>query len=54
MIALLRPGTNARRELEAAAIALLVSIAIGSLLMLIGNILSDIIYALVDPRIRFQ
>jgi microcin C transport system permease protein len=29
-------------------------LVIGSLLMLIGNILSDIIYALVDPRIRFQ
>ena len=29
-------------------------LVIGSLLMLIGNILSDIIYALVDPRIRFK
>jgi microcin C transport system permease protein len=29
-------------------------IVIGSLLMLLGNILSDVIYALVDPRIRFQ
>jgi len=29
-------------------------LVISSLLMLIGNILSDIIYALVDPRIRFQ
>ena len=29
-------------------------LVIGSLLMLVGNILSDIIYALVDPRIRFQ
>jgi microcin C transport system permease protein len=29
-------------------------LVIGSVLMLIGNILSDIIYALVDPRIRFK
>jgi microcin C transport system permease protein len=29
-------------------------LVIGSLLMLIGNILSDIIYATVDPRIRFK
>ena len=29
-------------------------LVIGSLLMLIGNILSDIIYAAVDPRIRFK
>ena len=29
-------------------------LVIGSLLMLVGNILSDMIYALVDPRIRFQ
>jgi microcin C transport system permease protein len=29
-------------------------LVIGSLLMLVGNILSDIIYALVDPRIRFR
>jgi microcin C transport system permease protein len=29
-------------------------LVISSVLMLIGNILSDIIYALVDPRIRFQ
>jgi microcin C transport system permease protein len=29
-------------------------LVISSLLMLIGNILSDIIYAVVDPRIRFQ
>jgi len=29
-------------------------LVIGSLLMLIGNILSDIIYAMVDPRIRFK
>ena len=28
-------------------------VVIGSLLMLIGNILSDVIYAIVDPRIRF-
>lgn len=29
-------------------------LVIGSLLMLVGNILSDMIYALVDPRIRFK
>jgi microcin C transport system permease protein len=29
-------------------------LVIGSLLLLIGNILSDMIYALVDPRIRFK
>ncbi len=29
-------------------------LVIGSLLMLIGNILSDVIYAIVDPRIRFR
>jgi microcin C transport system permease protein len=29
-------------------------LVVGSILMLIGNILSDMIYALVDPRIRFQ
>lgn len=29
-------------------------LVIGSLLMLLGNILSDVIYALVDPRIRFK
>jgi microcin C transport system permease protein len=29
-------------------------LVISSLLMLVGNILSDIIYAVVDPRIRFQ
>jgi len=29
-------------------------LVIGSLLMLVGNIISDIIYALVDPRIRFK
>jgi microcin C transport system permease protein len=29
-------------------------LVIASLLMLIGNILSDMIYAVVDPRIRFQ
>jgi microcin C transport system permease protein len=29
-------------------------LVIGSLLMLIGNILSDVIYAIVDPRIRFK
>jgi microcin C transport system permease protein len=29
-------------------------LVLGSMLMLIGNILSDMIYAFVDPRIRFQ
>jgi microcin C transport system permease protein len=29
-------------------------VVISSLLMLVGNILSDIIYAVVDPRIRFS
>jgi microcin C transport system permease protein len=29
-------------------------LVVGSLLMLIGNILSDVIYAIVDPRIRFK
>lgn len=29
-------------------------LVIGSFLMLIGNILSDVIYAIVDPRIRFK
>ncbi|MGE0591717.1 MAG: ABC transporter permease subunit [Vicinamibacterales bacterium] len=29
-------------------------LVIGSLLMLVGNILSDVIYAFVDPRIRFK
>jgi microcin C transport system permease protein len=29
-------------------------LVIGSLLMLLGNILSDVIYAVVDPRIRFK
>ncbi|MSO56519.1 MAG: ABC transporter permease subunit [Acidobacteria bacterium] len=29
-------------------------LVIGSLLMLVGNILSDVIYAVVDPRIRFK
>ena len=29
-------------------------LVIGSLLMLVGNIISDIIYAFVDPRIRFK
>ena len=29
-------------------------LVIGSLLMLVGNILSDMIYAFVDPRIRFK
>ena len=27
---------------------------ISSLLMLLGNIVSDLLYTLVDPRIRFQ
>jgi microcin C transport system permease protein len=29
-------------------------LVISSVLMLIGNIISDIIYAIVDPRIRFK
>jgi microcin C transport system permease protein len=29
-------------------------LVIGSMLMLVGNILSDLIYAVVDPRIRFK
>ncbi len=29
-------------------------LVISSLLMLVGNILSDIVYAVVDPRIRFR
>ena len=29
-------------------------LVIGSLLMLVGNILSDVIYAAIDPRIRFK
>jgi microcin C transport system permease protein len=29
-------------------------LVIGSLLMLVGNIISDVIYAVVDPRIRFK
>ncbi|MEZ4692061.1 MAG: ABC transporter permease [Ignavibacteria bacterium] len=29
-------------------------LVISTLLLLIGNIISDIIYALVDPRIRFK
>jgi microcin C transport system permease protein len=29
-------------------------LVIGSMLMLVGNILSDVIYAVVDPRIRFK
>jgi microcin C transport system permease protein len=29
-------------------------LVVGSILMLIGNIVSDMIYAMVDPRIRFQ
>src|SRR5512134_3299354 len=29
-------------------------LVIGSLLMLVGNILSDMIYAAIDPRIRFK
>jgi len=29
-------------------------LVISTLLLLIGNIISDILYALVDPRIRFK
>jgi microcin C transport system permease protein len=29
-------------------------VLLGSLLLLIGNVLSDILVALVDPRVRFQ
>jgi microcin C transport system permease protein len=29
-------------------------LVVSSLLMLIGNILSDVIYVVVDPRIRFK
>ena len=29
-------------------------LVISSILMLVGNILSDVIYAVVDPRIRFK
>ena len=29
-------------------------LAFGSVLMLVGNVLSDMIYAAVDPRIRFR
>jgi microcin C transport system permease protein len=29
-------------------------LVVSSLLMLVGNILSDIIYVAVDPRIRFK
>ena len=29
-------------------------LVVGSVLMLLGNIVSDMIYALVDPRIRFK
>ena len=29
-------------------------LVISSLLLLVGNILSDMIYVLVDPRIRFK
>jgi microcin C transport system permease protein len=29
-------------------------LVVSSMLMLIGNILSDVIYAVVDPRIRFK
>ena len=29
-------------------------LVISSLLMLIGNILSDVVYVMVDPRIRFR
>lgn len=37
IVAFVRPGTSAKRELQAAVIALLASIAIGSLLMLIAG-----------------
>ena len=29
-------------------------LVISSVLMLVGNIISDVIYAVVDPRIRFR
>jgi microcin C transport system permease protein len=29
-------------------------VLLGSLLLLIGNIISDILVAMIDPRIRFQ
>ena len=29
-------------------------LVISSLLLLVGNILSDIVYVIVDPRIRFK
>ena len=29
-------------------------LVISSLLMLVGNIISDVIYAVIDPRIRFK
>jgi ABC-type dipeptide/oligopeptide/nickel transport system permease component len=29
-------------------------VVISSLLMLLGNIISDVIYVFVDPRIRFR
>jgi ABC-type dipeptide/oligopeptide/nickel transport system permease component len=29
-------------------------LVINTLLMLVGNILSDVLYVLVDPRIRFN
>jgi microcin C transport system permease protein len=29
-------------------------LVISSMLMLVGNIVSDVIYAIVDPRIRFR
>jgi microcin C transport system permease protein len=29
-------------------------LAINTLLILLGNILSDILYAMIDPRIRFE
>ena len=29
-------------------------LAINTVLILVGNILSDILYALIDPRIRFE
>ncbi len=29
-------------------------LAINTLLLLFGNIMSDVLYALIDPRIRFE
>ena len=43
-------GASEWRHVKDGALGLV----LGSMLMLIGNILSDMIYAFVDPRIRFQ